>query len=91
MNELHRHSNAELVQVATSKNYGKSTRTAARKILAERGVAIDDRTFANPSRGDVPLPPPDTGGRAFLTLARIIIGLVIIGFAYYLRMRSRYS
>ena len=57
MNELHSRTNADLLQVATSKNYGKSTRNAARDILAERGVTVDEQTFANPSAGLIPETP----------------------------------
>lgn len=57
MNELHSRTNADLMLVATSKNYGKSTRAAARRILEERGVTVDEAAFANPSAGFIPETP----------------------------------
>jgi hypothetical protein len=83
MNELRSRTNADLLQVATSKDYGKATRKAARDILAERGVTVDDATFANPSAGNVPPSPEGVSGFAralpriiFVVLIGVAIGLV---------------
>jgi hypothetical protein len=77
MNELRSQSNADLLQVATSKNYGKSTRKAARAILEERGVKIDDATFSNPSAGNVPDSPADRRAERSNMWSRIIVAVIV--------------
>lgn len=77
MNELHSRTNADLMQVATSKDYGKSTRSAARAILAERGVAVDEQRFENPSPGFIPA-TPGTGENKRVALKIISFVLFVL-------------
>jgi hypothetical protein len=78
MNELRSRSNADLMVVATSKNYGKSTRAAARSILVERGYSVDDPSFKHLSAGNVPAPPRFGAGSGPFTrlVVRLIIGSI---------------
>ena len=86
MDELQVRTNAELMTIATSMDYGKATRTSARTLLEQRGVTVDAGAFANPRVGRVP-PRDRSTQRALLRVLQILVGFGLMAFAQYLRMR----